>query len=113
MLPRPANNVAQYDVAARGAFAQEPGNGGDRRRKLGGGEPGRRQRLRQHPKRLGGRRAGYVSQYDVGPGGELSPKSPAKVAAGEGAGSVTVSPDGGSVYVINRWEGSAPIRRGR
>jgi hypothetical protein len=50
--------------------------------------------------------SGYVSQYDVGPDGALSPKSPAKVAAGVRAKSVTVSPDGESVYVINKYEGT-------
>ena len=42
-----------------------------------------------------------VYQYDVGPGGGLSPKSPSTVAAGDGPGSVAVSPDGKSVYVTN------------
>jgi 6-phosphogluconolactonase (cycloisomerase 2 family) len=42
-----------------------------------------------------------VSQYDVGPGGALSPKSPAAVATGDGASGVAVSPDGESVYVTN------------
>jgi len=50
--------------------------------------------------------SGYVSQYDVGPGGALSPKGPAKVAAGSRAKSVTVSPDGQSVYVIDKYEGT-------
>ena len=44
---------------------------------------------------------GSVSQYDVGSGGRLSPKSPATVAAGDRANAVAVSPDGGSVYVAN------------
>jgi DNA-binding beta-propeller fold protein YncE len=34
---------------------------------------------------------GNVSQFDVGPGGELSPKSPAKVATGTGGGAVGVA----------------------
>ena len=42
-----------------------------------------------------------VSQYDVGAGGALSPKSPATVAAGAFPRGVAVSPDGGSVYVTN------------
>jgi DNA-binding beta-propeller fold protein YncE len=42
-----------------------------------------------------------ISQYDVGPGGTLSPKSPPTVAAEATAGSVAVSPDGKSVYVAN------------
>ena len=42
-----------------------------------------------------------VSQYDVGAGGALSPKSPATVAAGIVPLGVAVSPDGGSVYVAN------------
>ncbi len=45
---------------------------------------------------------GGVSQYDAGPGGALSPKSPATVAsAGLGPTAVAVSPDGKSVYVTN------------
>ena len=42
-----------------------------------------------------------VSQYDVGAGGALSPKSPATVATGVAPQGVAVSPDGGSVYVAN------------
>ena len=42
-----------------------------------------------------------VSQYDVGAGGALSPKSPATVATGTNPYGVAVSPDGGSVYVTN------------
>ena len=38
-----------------------------------------------------------VSQYDVGAGGALSPKSPATVATGRFPSGVAVSPDGGSV----------------
>ena len=41
---------------------------------------------------------GVVAQYDVGPGGRLSPKNPAMVASG-GLGDIVVSPDGRSVYV--------------
>ena len=45
---------------------------------------------------------GGVSQYDAGPGGALSPKSPATVAsAGLGPTAVAVNPDGKSVYVTN------------
>ena len=36
--------------------------------------------------------SGSVSQYDVGAGGTLSPKSPATVAAGAGPAAVVVSP---------------------
>jgi hypothetical protein len=42
-----------------------------------------------------------VGQYNVGPGGALSPKSPATVAASTSPFGVVVSPDGRSVYVIN------------
>ncbi|MGD9572780.1 MAG: beta-propeller fold lactonase family protein [Thermoleophilia bacterium] len=43
-----------------------------------------------------------VAQFDVGPGGALTPKTPAIVAAGTGpAGAVVVSADGQSVYVAN------------
>ena len=45
--------------------------------------------------------SGSVSQYDVGAGGALSPKSPATVATAGFANGVAVSPDGGSVYVTN------------
>ena len=40
-----------------------------------------------------------VSQYDIGPGGTLSPKRPAAVPAGPFPASVAVSPNGRSVYV--------------
>jgi DNA-binding beta-propeller fold protein YncE len=42
-----------------------------------------------------------VSQYDVGAGGALTPKSPARVAAGAFQQQVAISPDGKSVYVTN------------
>jgi YVTN family beta-propeller protein len=42
---------------------------------------------------------GFVSQYDVGAGGALAPKSPAFVEAAQGAEGIGVSPDGQSVYV--------------
>ena len=42
-----------------------------------------------------------VYQYDIGPGGELSPKSPPTVAAGFFPLGVAVTPDGQSVYVTN------------
>jgi 6-phosphogluconolactonase (cycloisomerase 2 family) len=45
--------------------------------------------------------AGTVSQYDVGAGGALTPKTPAGVPAGAGASGVAVAPDGRSVYVTN------------
>jgi DNA-binding beta-propeller fold protein YncE len=45
---------------------------------------------------------GNVSQFDVGPGGALSPKSPATLPAGGLPVGVAVSPDGGSVYVTNQ-----------
>ena len=45
--------------------------------------------------------SGNVSQFDVGPGGALSPKSPATVPAGQLPFGVAVSPDGASVYVTN------------
>ena len=43
-----------------------------------------------------------VSQYDVGAGGALTPKTPATVAAGTVPRGVAVSPDGGSVYVVSQ-----------
>jgi Lactonase, 7-bladed beta-propeller len=55
-----------------------------------------------------------VSQYDVGAGGALAPKTPATVPAGFGPVEVAVGPDGNNVYVttvsgvaVRRW------RRGR
>jgi DNA-binding beta-propeller fold protein YncE len=45
-----------------------------------------------------------ISQFNIGATGKLSPKSPAKVAAGSGSVpgfSFTISPDGKSVYVAN------------
>jgi DNA-binding beta-propeller fold protein YncE len=45
--------------------------------------------------------SGQISQYDVGPDGGLTPKSPPTVAAGDSPRGVAVSPDGQSVYVAN------------
>ena len=84
----------------RGAFAQEPGHGGlaATSRVRGGGEPRRRKRLRHRLHTL----ALTSRQYDVGPGGALSPKSPATVSHyGDIARAVAVSPDGQSVYVAH------------
>jgi DNA-binding beta-propeller fold protein YncE len=44
---------------------------------------------------------GNVSQYDVGPGGALSPKTPRTVAAGNYPAQIAVSPNGESVYVTS------------
>ena len=76
----------------------------------GGGEPGRRERLRQRTPAVDS-----VSQYDVGAGGALAPKSPATVAAGRSTPSgVAVSPDGASVYVANVSQRQRlPVRRRR
>jgi DNA-binding beta-propeller fold protein YncE len=49
---------------------------------------------------------GTVSQYDVGGAGRLSPKSPAKVAAGVFPRDVAVTPDGRSAYVTNYLSGT-------
>lgn len=46
---------------------------------------------------------GWVLQYDVGPGGELSPKSPAKVLAGQGASGIAMDPNSRSVYVVDSY----------
>jgi len=42
-----------------------------------------------------------VSQFSVGPGGKLSPKSPAKLATGKSPRGVAVSPNGTNAYVVN------------
>ena len=42
-----------------------------------------------------------ISQYTVGPGGVLSPMTPATAPGGLGPAGVAVSPDGKSVYVTN------------
>ena len=42
-----------------------------------------------------------MSQFDVGPGGALSPKTPATVPVGEKPEGIAVSPDGKNVYVAN------------
>jgi DNA-binding beta-propeller fold protein YncE len=44
---------------------------------------------------------GSVRQYDVGPGGALTPKTPPAVNAGGNTFGVVVSPDGRSVYASN------------
>src|SRR5438874_1010830 len=44
---------------------------------------------------------GAVSQYDVGAGGALTPKTPATVPTGGAPVGVAVSPNGASVYVTN------------
>ncbi len=49
---------------------------------------------------------GSVSQYDVGPGGVLTPKTPATVATGPCPDNVVVSPAGKSVYVTNTLSGT-------
>ena len=49
-----------------------------------------------------------VSQYDVGGGGVLTPKTPATVAAGGVPVGVAVSPDGASVYVANHSTTTSP-----
>ena len=68
----------------------------------GCGEPGRAERVRRELRR------GNVSQYDVGTGGPLTPKTPATVAAGTNPIGVAVSPDGLSVYVANRVATTSP-----
>ena len=42
-----------------------------------------------------------VSQYTIGPGGALTPMTPAAVDAGPVPDGIAVSPDGKSVYVTN------------
>ena len=51
-----------------------------------------------------------VSQYNVGAGGRLSPKTPATVAAGDAPVAVAVTPGGRSVYVANTGLNSATYR---
>jgi DNA-binding beta-propeller fold protein YncE len=53
---------------------------------------------------------GSVLQYSVGSGGKLSPKSPARVAAGTApVFAITVSPDGRSAYVGASYGGKAAV----
>ena len=49
--------------------------------------------------------AGEVHQFDMGPGGGLTPLSPASVPAGSFSTDVAVSPDNASVYVANQATG--------
>ena len=81
----------------RRARGQGPAHGRRRERpRAGRRQPGWRQRLRHQR----GRRH-PLSQYDVGPGGALTPKSPATVATGSEPIGVAVTPDGRSVYVTD------------
>jgi DNA-binding beta-propeller fold protein YncE len=51
--------------------------------------------------------AGSVSQFNVGAGGKLSPKSPAKVTTGgQYAQGIALRPDGQSAYVTNTDSGT-------
>jgi DNA-binding beta-propeller fold protein YncE len=107
-LERPGE-VLQYDVGAGGALSPknplvvQAGNGGDAVAVSPGG------RSVYVANRFTGPPGPGVSQYDVGAGGALSPKSPATVVAGSGPSAVAVSPDGRSVYVT---DSSAPFRIG-
>jgi DNA-binding beta-propeller fold protein YncE len=47
------------------------------------------------------RNTASVSQYNVGPGGTLSPKSPAMVSTGVQAVALAVTPNGKSIYVVS------------
>lgn len=54
----------------------------------------------------GSQGAGYATQYTVGPGGVLAPKSPEAVPTGPIPNALAVSPDGGSVYVSSTGDGA-------
>jgi DNA-binding beta-propeller fold protein YncE len=47
---------------------------------------------------------GTVAQFDAGPGGELTPKSPDRVPVGSGPYGLAVDPAARSVYVTNYWD---------
>ena len=79
-----ADSVSQYDVGAGGELSpKSPAEGGRRRLPVvGGGEPGRRERLRHRRERRPEPRPALSRSSTSVPGGALSPKSPARVAAG-------------------------------
>ena len=52
-----------------------------------------------------------ISQYDVLPGGRLTPKSPPTVAAGDGPQQLAVRLNGTNVYVTNYTRRRLPIQR--
>ena len=109
----PTRRLSVRRRPGRGAHSQDPGHGGHRRLPdRDSGEPRRPKRLRRHQWLFG---RGSVSQYDVGAGGTLPPKTPASVAAGHRCPfQVAVSPDGESVYVTNLLRRlRLPVRRRR
>ena len=58
------------------------------------------------PPPQGGSSVGSVLQYNVGSGGQLSPKSPAAVPTGHDPAALAVSPNGTSAYVVSISGGS-------
>ena len=99
-----AGEISQYDVGAGGALSpKSPATvaTGDNPRGVAVSPDGRS----VYVANVGSPFTGdTVSQYDVGAGGALTPKSPATVAAGDQPGDVAVSPDGRSVYVANAFD---------
>jgi DNA-binding beta-propeller fold protein YncE len=96
------HNISQYDVGPAGLlFAKSPATvaAGDTPFDVAVSPDGQS----VYAANYGGTGSGRsgVSQYDVGPGGKLSPKRPATVVAGFEPRALAVSPDGKSVYVVN------------
>jgi DNA-binding beta-propeller fold protein YncE len=96
-----ANTVSQYDVGAEGALSPKtpatvPTGGSPAGIAVSAdGKSVYVANLAEAPT------GESISQYDVGPGGALSAKTPATVAAGKRPDRIAVSPDGKSVYVTN------------
>jgi DNA-binding beta-propeller fold protein YncE len=103
------NNVSQYAVSGGRLFPRHPATvpAGSRPGGIAVSPDGHSVYVANE---VGGNifERGNVSQYTIGPGGKLSPKTPATIPAEHRPGEVVVSPDGDSVYVRNLFESQPP-----